>query len=83
MSIKVLISIAFIDLVINHDQFVLINNGRKEYNDMKQETKNLKASTVYQRFQSIYKTMLSYCLKCRKNTESKNPKDPKDKKEEE
>ena len=50
MSIKVLISIAFIDLVINHDQFVLINNGRKEYNDMKQETKNLKASTVYQRF---------------------------------
>ena len=25
-------------------------------------------------FQSIYKTMLSYYLKCRKNTESKNPK---------
>ena len=24
--------------------------------------------------QTIYKTMLSYCLKCRKNTESKNPK---------
>ena len=22
----------------------------------------------------IYKTMLSYCLKCKKNTESKNPK---------
>ena len=24
--------------------------------------------------QTIYKTMLSYCLKCRKNTESKIPK---------
>ena len=26
------------------------------------------------KIQTIYKTMLSYCLKCRKNTESKNPK---------
>ena len=26
------------------------------------------------KIQAIYKTMLSYCLKCRKNTESKNPK---------
>ena len=28
----------------------------------------------------IYKTMLSYCLKCRKNTVSKNPKVEKIKK---
>ena len=33
---------------------------------MEEGTKNLKTSTVYQRFQFIYKTMLSYCLKCRK-----------------
>ena len=26
----------------------------------------------------IRKTMLSYCLKCRKNTESENPKNCKD-----
>ena len=39
---------------------------------MKEEIKNLKMQTAQGRFQSIYKTMLSYCLKCRKNTESKN-----------
>ena len=30
--------------------------------------------------QTIHKTMLSYCLKCRKNTEIKNPKFAKKKK---
>ena len=30
---------------------------------------------------NIYKTMLSYCLKCRKNTESKNGKVVKKSKE--
>ena len=43
----------------------------KEHDDMKEEIKNLKASKINQRFKSIYKTMLSYCLKCRKKTESK------------
>ena len=33
---------------------------------MKEEIKNLKSQSVYERFKSIYKTMLSYCLKCRK-----------------
>ena len=33
-----------------------------------------KTSTVHQRFQSVYKAILFYCLKCRKNIESKNPK---------
>ena len=46
----------------------------REHHDMKEEIKNLKTSTVHQRLQSIFKTMLSYCLKYRKNTESKNPK---------
>ena len=41
---------------------------------MKQEIKNWKTLTVYWRFCSLYKTMLSCCLKCRKGTESKNPK---------
>ena len=36
-SIEVLIS-----KVISYDGFVLINNARKEYNDMKEEVKNLK-----------------------------------------
>ena len=58
---------ALINLYISHDEFVLVNSVLREYDDMKDEIKNLKTS-------SIYKTMLSYCLKCRKNTESKNPK---------
>ena len=29
---------------------------------------------LLKKIQSNYKAMLSYCLKCRKNTESKNPK---------
>ena len=71
-SIEVLISKTLIDSNISHDEFVLINNVQKEYDDMKEEIKNLKSLSVYRRFKSMYKTMLSYCLKCRKNTESKN-----------
>ena len=41
-SIEVLISKTLIDSVISHDKLVLINNVRKEYNDMKEEIKNLK-----------------------------------------
>ena len=41
-SIEVLISKALIDLVISHGEFVLINNVPKEYDEMKEEIKNLK-----------------------------------------
>ena len=41
-SIKILISKTLIDSNISHDEFVLINNVLKEYNDMKEEIKNLK-----------------------------------------
>ena len=41
-SIKVLISKALIDSVISHDGFVLTNNVLKEYNEIKEEIKNLK-----------------------------------------
>ena len=40
-SIEVLISKAFIDSVISHDEFVLINNVQKEHNEMKEEIKDL------------------------------------------
>ena len=39
-STDVLISKAFIDLFISHDEFVLINNVLREYKIMKEETKN-------------------------------------------
>ena len=41
-SIEVLISKALIDSNISHDEFVLINNVLKEYDNMKEEIKNLK-----------------------------------------
>ena len=43
-SIKVLISKALTDSNISHDEIVLINNVLKE------EIKNLKTSTVHERF---------------------------------
>ena len=41
-SIEVLISKVLIDPVISHDEFILINNVLKEYNEIKEEIKNLK-----------------------------------------
>ena len=49
-SIEVLISKALIDSNSSHDEFVLINNVLKEYDDMKEEIKNLKTWAVHQRF---------------------------------
>ena len=40
-SMGVLISKVLIDSVISHDEFVLINNVLKQYNEMKEETKKL------------------------------------------
>ena len=42
-SMEFLISQAFIDSNISYDKFVLINNVLKEYDDMKEEIKNLKS----------------------------------------
>ena len=39
--IDVLISMALIDSVISHDEFVLMNNALNEYNEMKEEIQNL------------------------------------------
>ena len=39
-SIKVLIIKALIDSAISHDEFILINNIQKEYNEIKEEIKN-------------------------------------------
>ena len=41
-NIEVLISKTLINSVISHDVFVLVNSVLKEYNDMKEEIKNLK-----------------------------------------
>ena len=41
-SIEILISKAFFDSVISHDEFVLINNVQKEYDEMKEEIKKIR-----------------------------------------
>ena len=41
-NIEVLFTRALLDSVISHDEFVLTNNVLKEYDDMKEEIKNLK-----------------------------------------
>ena len=44
-SIKALISKSLIDSVISHDEFVLVNNVLQEYNEIKEEIKNLNTSS--------------------------------------
>ena len=41
-KIEVLISKASMDSVFSHDEFVLVDNALKEYNEMKEQIKNLK-----------------------------------------
>ena len=62
---------ALIYLNISHNEFVLTNNVSKESDDIKEEIKNSNDETVS-----------FYCLKCRKNMESKNIKIVKTKMEE-
>ena len=60
-EIEVLISKALLDSNISLVEFVLISNVLKEYQEMKEEIKNLKTQSKF-----IYKTMLSYCLRVEK-----------------
>ena len=45
-SLEILISEALIDSNINHDEFVLINNVLKKYDDVKEEIKNLDLNSL-------------------------------------
>ena len=46
---------ALIDSNISHDEFVLINNVLKEYNDVKEEIKNLKLKQFIKDFSLFIK----------------------------
>ena len=43
-TIEVLISKGVIDSYIRHDEFVLVNNVLREYNELKEEVKNPETS---------------------------------------
>ena len=63
-TVEVLISKAFIDSCISHDEFVSVNNVLRKYNKMKEEIKKP------WNFCGIYyiKTMGTYCVSCKKST---------------
>ena len=42
-----MISKAFTDLYINHEDFVSVNNGLREHNEMKIEIKNFESAVEY------------------------------------
>ena len=66
-----------IDLNISHDRFESIYNVLNEYFGMQKKKK--KKSKILM-INKTLKTMLSYRLKCEKNTENKNPRVLKTKK---
>ena len=42
-----MISKAFTDLYINQEDFVSVNNGLREHNEMKEEIKNFESAVEY------------------------------------
>ena len=46
-TIEVLISKPLIALYINHDEFILVNNALREYNEMTEESKNPQNALKY------------------------------------
>ena len=76
-SIESKISEALMNNQISHEDFMTITNEERNYRELKesirmmkgQEDKKIDMINLFK-----YKIMLSYCLKCKKNTEIINPK---------
>ena len=49
-TIEVLISSPLVNSYISHNEFALVNNVLREYNDMNEENKKLNTSAIHQRF---------------------------------
>ena len=67
-TIKVLISKAFSDWYINHDEFISVNNALREYNEIKEEIKNPENAVEYTK----QKQKKTYCVSWKKNTANEN-----------
>ena len=65
-TIEVIISKSLIDPYFSHDEFVSVNNVLREYNEIKEEIKNLEISVIY-----YIKTMENYCSVVKKILETK------------
>ena len=76
-SIESKISESLMNNHISHEDFVTIINEERNYRELKESTRMIKdQEDKKQILINIfkYKTMLFYCLKCKKNTESINSK---------
>ena len=62
---------------INHEDFITIINEERNYRELNESIRMMKGQEDKKKIMINlfkYKTMLSYCLKCKKNTESVNPR---------
>ena len=74
-SIESKISEALIKNQISHEDFMTIIDEERNYRELKESIRLMKGQedkNVYVDYK--YKTMVSYCLKCKKNTERIDPK---------
>ena len=74
-SIEGKISEALTNNQISHEDFITIINEEKNYRELKESIRMVKGQEDKKQILINlfkYKTMLSYCLKCKKNTESVN-----------
>ena len=71
-SIESKISEAFISNQINHEDFITIINEERNYRELKENIRMIKKAKKEILINSFkYKTMLSYCLKCKKKKKKK------------
>ena len=77
-SIEFKISEALINNQISHEDFITIINEERSYRELKESIRMMKGQEDKKKQILInlfkYKTMLSYSLKCKKNTESVSPR---------
>ena len=70
--LETLISQALIDFDISHEEFSKINYEKNNYKQIKDNIRSAKSINDLNKenHQILKETVLSYCLKCKKNTES-------------
>ena len=76
-SIENKISEVLINNQISHEDFVTMINEERNHRKLKEDIRMRKGQEDKKQILTDllkYKTMISYCLKCKKNTESMNPK---------
>ena len=58
---------------ISHQDFMTIIDQKRNYRELKQSIRMMKVKKIKKQILIKYKTILSYCLKYKNNTENINP----------